>query len=174
MNWFVNDKGHHENWASKVSVSSTKYFRKFALLNTKKRQYLTFDNTLQENPEDFSDYYSNLEMNKHHIPEHSLASHGRNQLTKKFLMLIIRVANEGTQAHVFFGRDTKKVLKFKHDHIYASQDVMTQFADLSPSEAETFTLDQKFLIQSATISQGDQEIHLKTQMKQAPGSKKNA
>jgi hypothetical protein len=58
--------------------------------------YLAYDNNIQFHPEDYSEYYTNLEMVKQHVPEHSVASHGRNQLTKSFLFLVIRMANEGT------------------------------------------------------------------------------
>ena len=82
--------------------------------------YLAYDNNVHFNPDDFSEYYTNLEMAKQHIPENSVASHARNQLTKSFLFLVIRMANEGTQTTCFFEKDIKKVMKFKSDHIFAS------------------------------------------------------
>ena len=85
-----------ENWHGKLEIASNKYFTQFGIINPKKRLYLAFDNNIQYHPEDFTEYYSNLEMAKHHIPEHSQASHGRNQITKKFLYLTVRMANEGS------------------------------------------------------------------------------
>ena len=58
-------------------------------------------------------------MIKQHMPEQSVASHGRNQLTKSYLFLIMKLANEGTQATCFIAKDHKKVIKFKGDHLYA-------------------------------------------------------
>ena len=161
-NWFVSDKGKQENWYAKIHLAANKHFTQFALLNDKKHVYLAFDNNVQYHPEDFTEYYTNLEMAKQHIPENSSASHGRNQLTKSFLFLVIRMAAEGTQTTCFIYKDCKKVIKFKHDHIYAAQDVIAQKIDMTQEEKDNLEIEQMYILQSTTISIGDQEIILKT------------
>ena len=71
--WFVKEAkgkgdkekaGGPENWHGKLDLTSNKYFTQFGIINPKKRLYLAFDNNVQMHPEEFTEYYSNLEMAK--------------------------------------------------------------------------------------------------------------
>lgn len=103
-------------------------------------------------------FYSNLEMVRQYIPENAIASHGRNQVTKRFLYLIVRINGEGTSAHCFLEKNSKRIIRFNVDHIYTTQDVQA----IPISFDKSLSLDNRFLLQSTTISEGDQEILLKT------------
>ena len=48
--------------------------------------------------------------------------------------MTVRMANEGSQTTCFFEKDKKKMIKFKNDHIFASQDVIAIKVDLSVFE----------------------------------------
>jgi hypothetical protein len=63
-NWFIKENGKPEKFNDKITISANKHFTQFAFLNDKKRMYLAYDNNIQFNPEDYSEYYTNLEMVK--------------------------------------------------------------------------------------------------------------
>jgi hypothetical protein len=83
----MSEKGVPEQWEANIQISSTRYFNHFSFLNHKKRTYLAYDNTVTG---------KDRLLVKQLIPDQSVARHGRNQLTKSFLFLIVKMASEGT------------------------------------------------------------------------------
>jgi hypothetical protein len=74
------------------------------------------------------------------------------------------VNGEGTTAHCFFEKDVKQTIRFNVDHIHAMQDVRCIPV---PDHADDAKLEDRFLLQSTSISEGDQEIILKTMQQQS-------
>jgi len=108
-NWFIGKK-HEKNWECQISITANASFKKFALLNTKNRLYLAFNNEEWDN-EDFERMIT---------PQNAEAKHARNQTTKDELFVVVKVAGEGTTATCFYDRKDKKSIKFAKDHIMAA------------------------------------------------------
>ena len=56
--WFIKDKGGEEVWETKVSVSTTRTFKHFGVLNRKKAVYLAFKNC-KDVDDEYGDEFEN-------------------------------------------------------------------------------------------------------------------
>ena len=78
------------------------------------------------------------------------------------MWLISRTPGDGSSATAFYEEDSKKTIRFKDDHQFAAQDVIHQRV---PNGLNEYDPQERVLQQSITISQGDQELWLQTQIK---------
>ena len=142
-NWFEKCNGNSEQWEGCISIAATTQFNNVALLNTRRRLYLAFKlvTKMDEMNKEITTYDC---IAKHTLPDQSQADshHGRNQETKDFPILTVRVHGEGTTAYCHFDEEQKKSIKFHNDYQYARQDVICQPVDETLRFKDLDTIDK--------------------------------
>ncbi len=142
-------------WESNIFISANNDFTKFGFLNqTKnKKQFLAFadDMEMPNNTTDEEKWEDEAFTNLP-IAENAIVTFARNQGLKPNLFLVYRVTND-TITYMFRPKHDKQTIIFKDDHEFSWQDTHII------KGGEHY---DKCLLQSCSISAGDQEILLQT------------